>query len=194
MSNSKAVGTLTMGFNGKMSLALAKDIESHQKKEISAMTARGLVLDRLESDGWTPEDFASGTESREWIKRRITLALYNKAGLNRYLGKKADMKAEQWDQRDSEQAVVSSKLRDYKVSLEKRLVKAELIAQGVDPAEAVKQASEKSAAEKLATMLDSAKKLLLNPENELPKGFKTQQHISRLNDILADLGKTEPKH
>jgi len=194
MSNSKAVGTLTMGFNGKMSLALAKDIESHQKKEISAMTARGLVLDRLESDGWTPEDFASGTESREWIKQRITLALYNKAGLNRYLGKKADMKAEQWDQRDSEQAVVSSKLRDYKVSLEKRLVKAELIAQGVDPAEAVKQASEKSAAEKLATMLDSAKKLLLNPENELPKGFKTQQHISRLNDILADLGKTEPKH
>ena len=193
MSNSKAAGTLTMGFNGKMSLALAKDIESHQKKEISAMTARGLVLDRLESDGWTPEDFASGTESREWIKQRITLALYNKAGLNRYLGKKADMKAEQWDQRDSEQAVVSSKLRDYKVSLEKRLVKAELIAQGVDPAEAVKQASEKSAAEKLATMLDSAKKLLLNPENELPKGFKTQQHISRLNDILADLGKTEPK-
>jgi hypothetical protein len=194
MSNSKTAGTLTMGFNGKMSLALAKDIESHQKKEISAMTARGLVLDRLESDGWTPEDFASGTESREWIKQRITLALYDKAGLNRYLGKKADMKAEQWDQRDSEQAVVSSKLRDYKVSLEKRLVKAELIAQGVDPAEAVKQASEKSAAEKLAIILDSAKKLLLNPENELPKGFKTQQHISRLNDILADLGKTEPKH
>ncbi len=194
MSNSKAAGTLTMGFNGKMSLALAKDIESHQRKEMATMTARGLVLDRLESDGWTPEDFASGTESREWIKQRITLALYNKAGLNRYLGKKADMKAEQWDQRDSEQAVVSSKLRDYKVSLEKRLVKAELIAQGVDPAEAVKQASEKSAAEKLATMLDSAKKLLLNPENELPKGFKTQQHISRLNDILADLGKTEPKH
>ena len=194
MSNSKAAGTLTMGFNGKMSLALAKDIENHQKKEMATMTARGLVLDRLESDGWTPEDFASGTESREWIKQRITLALYNKAGLNRYLGKKADMKAEQWDQRDSEQAVVSSKLRDYKVSLEKRLVKAELIAQGVDPAEAVKQASEKSAAEKLATMLDSAKKLLLNPENELPKGFKTQQHISRLNDILADLGKTEPKH
>ena len=194
MSNSKTAGTLTMGFNGKMSLALAKDIESHQKKEISAMTARGLVLDRLESDGWTPEDFASGTESREWIKQRITLALYDKAGLNRYLGKKADMKAEQWDQRDSEQAVVSSKLRDYKVSLEKRLVKAELIAQGVDPADAVKQASEKSAAEKLATILDSAKKLLLNPENELPKGFKTQQHISRLNDILADLGKTEPKH
>src|SRR5210317_6186 len=193
MSNSKTAGTLTMGFNGKMSLALAKDIESHQKKEISAMTARGLVLDRLESDGWTPQDFDSGTESREWIKQRITLALYNKAGLNRYLGKKADMKAEQWDQRDSEQAVVSSKLRDYKVSLEKRLVKAELIAQGIDPAEAVKQASEKSAAEKLATMLDSAKKLLLNPENELPKGFKTQQHISRLNDILADLGKTEPK-
>jgi hypothetical protein len=194
MSNSKTAGTLTMGFNGKMSLALAKDIESHQRKETSAMTARGLVLDRLESDGWTPEDFASGTESREWIKQRITLALYDKAGLNRYLGKKADMKAEQWDQRDSEQAVVSSKLRDYKVSLEKRLVKAELIAQGVDPAEAVKQASEKSAAEKLATILDSAKKLLLNPENELPKGFKTQQHISRLNDILADLGKTEPKH
>ena len=194
MSNSKTAGTLTMGFNGKMSLALAKDIESHQRKEISAMTARGLVLDRLESDGWTPEDFASGTESREWIKQRITLALYSKAGLNRYLGKKADMKAEQWDQRDSEQAVVSSKLRDYKVSLEKRLVKAELIAQGVDPAEAVKQASEKSAAEKLAIILDSAKKLLLNPENELPKGFKTQQHISRLNDILADLGKTEPKH
>ena len=193
MSNSKAAGTLTMGFNGKMSLALAKDIENHQRKEMATMTARGLVLDRLESDGWTPEDFASGTESREWIKQRITLALYNKAGLNRYLGKKADMKAEQWDQRDSEQAVVSSKLRDYKVSLEKRLVKAELIAQGVDPAEAVKQASEKSAAEKLATMLDSAKKLLLNPENELPKGFKTQQHISRLNDILADLGKTEPK-
>ena len=194
MSNSKTAGTLTMGFNGKMSLALAKNIESHQKKEISAMTARGLVLDRLESDGWTPEDFASGTESREWIKQRITLALYDKAGLNRYLGKKADMKAEQWDQRDSEQAVVSSKLRDYKVSLEKRLIKAELIAQGVDPADAVKQASEKSAAEKLATILDSAKKLLLNPENELPKGFKTQQHISRLNDILADLGKTEPKH
>ena len=194
MSNSKAAGTLTMGFNGKMSLALAKNIESHQKKEISAMTARGLVLDRLESDGWTAEDFAKGTESREWIKQRITLALYNKAGLNRYLGKKADMKAEQWDQRDSEQAVVSSKLRDYKVSLEKRLVKAELIAQGVDPADAVKQASGKSTAEKLATMLDSAKKLLLNPENELPKGFKTQQHISRLNDILADLGKTEPKH
>ena len=194
MSNSKTAGTLTMGFNGKMSLALAKDIESHQRKEISAMTARGLVLDRLESDGWTPEDFASGTESREWIKQRITLALYDKAGLNRYLGKKADMKAEQWDQRDSEQAVVSSKLRDYKVSLEKRLIKAELIAQGVDPADAVKQASEKSAAEKLATILDSAKKLLLNPENELPKGFKTQQHISRLNDILADLGKTEPKH
>ena len=194
MSNSKTAGTLTMGFNGKMSLALAKDIESHQKKEISAMTARGLVLDRLESDGWTPEDFASGTESREWIKQRITLALYDKAGLNRYLGKKADMKAEQWDQRDSEQAVVSSKLRDYKVSLEKRLAKAELIAQGVDPAEAVKQVSEKSAAEKLAIILDSAKKLLLNPENELPKGFKTQQHISRLNDILADLGKTEPKH
>jgi len=194
MSNSKTAGTLTMGFNGKMSLALAKDIENHQRKEMATMTARGLVLDRLESDGWTPEDFASGTESREWIKQRITLALYNKAGLNRYLGKKADMKAEQWDQRDSEQAVVSSKLRDYKVSLEKRLVKAELIAQGVDPAEAVKQASEKSAAEKLETMLDSAKKLLLNPENELPKGFKTQQHISRLNDILADLGKTEPKH
>ena len=194
MSNLKTAGTLTMGFNGKMSLALAKDIESHQRKETSAMTARGLVLDRLESDGWTPEDFASGTESREWIKQRITLALYSKAGLNRYLGKKADMKAEQWDQRDAEQAVVSSKLRDYKVSLEKRLVKAELIAQGVDPAEAVKQASEKSAAEKLATILDSAKKLLLNPENELPKGFKTQQHISRLNDILADLGKTEPKH
>jgi hypothetical protein len=194
MSNSKTAGTLTMGFNGKMSLALAKDIESHQRKETSAMTARGLVLDRLESDGWTPEDFASGTESREWIKQRITLALYDKAGLNRYLGKKADMKTEQWDQRDSEQAVVSSKLRDYKVSLEKRLVKAELIAQGVDPADAVKQASEKSAAEKLATILDSAKKLLLNPENELPKGFKTQQHISRLNDILADLGKTEPKH
>jgi hypothetical protein len=194
MSNSKTAGTLTMGFNGKMSLALAKDIESHQRKETSAMTARGLVLDRLESDGWTPEDFASGTESREWIKQRITLALYDKAGLNRYLGKKADMKAEQWDQRDAEQAVVSSKLRDYKVSLEKRLVKAELIAQGVDPADAVKQASEKSAAEKLAIILDSAKKLLLNPENELPKGFKTQQHISRLNDILADLGKTEPKH
>ena len=194
MSNLKAAGTLTMGFNGKMSLALAKDIESHQRKEMATMTARGLVLDRLESDGWTPEDFASGTESREWIKQRITLALYNKAGLNRYLGKKADMKAEQWDQRDSEQAVVSSKLRDYKVSLEKRLVKAELVSQGVDPAEAAKQASEKSAAEKLATMLDSAKKLLLNPENELPKGFKTQQHISRLNDILADLGKTEPKH
>ena len=183
-----------MGFNGKMSLALAKDIESHQRKEMATMTARGIVLDRLESDGWTPDDFASGTESREWIKQRITLALYNKAGLNRYLGKKADMKAEQWDQRDSEQAVVSSKLRDYKVSLDKRLAKAELISQGVDPAEAAKQASEKSAAEKLATMLDSAKKLLLNPENELPKGFKTQQHISRLNDILADLGKAEPKH
>ena len=28
MSNSKAAGTLTMGFNGKMSLALAKDIEA----------------------------------------------------------------------------------------------------------------------------------------------------------------------
>ena len=71
MSNSKAVGTLTMGFNGKMSLALAKDIESHQRKEMATMTARGLVLDRLESDGWTPEDFASGTESREWISRGL---------------------------------------------------------------------------------------------------------------------------
>tara|TARA_R100000935_G_C2829263_1_gene164087 strand:+ start:238 stop:822 length:585 start_codon:yes stop_codon:yes gene_type:complete len=194
MVNSKSAGTLTMGFTGKMSLALAKDIESHQRKEMAGMTARGIVLDRLESDGWTPDDFASGTESREWIKQRIILALYNKAGLNRYLSKKPDMKAEQWDTRDREQAAVSSKLRDYKDSLGKRLVKAELISQGVDPAEAAKQASEKSAAEKLATMLDSAKKLLLNPENELPKGFKTQQHISRLNDILADLGKTEPTH
>ena len=200
MGNLKAAGTLTMGFNGKMSLALAKNIESHQKKEISAMTARGLVLDRLESDGWTPEDFASGTESREWIKQRITLALYNKAGLNRYLGKKADMKAVQWDQRDSEQAVVSSKLRDYKDSLTLRLIRAEAVANGEDPNEAVRKAREdkadgkKSTAEKLAVMLDSAKKLLLNPENELPKGFKTQQHLGRLNDILADLGKTEPKH
>ena len=49
MSNSKAAGTLTMGFNGKMSLALAKDIESHQNERDRAMTARGLVLDRLRS-------------------------------------------------------------------------------------------------------------------------------------------------
>mgnify|MGYP001039957965 FL=1 len=200
MSNSKAAGTLTMGFNGKMSLALAKDIESHQKKEISAMTARGLVLDRLESDGWTPEDFASGTESREWIKQRITLALYNKAGLNRYLGKKADMKAEQWDQRDAEQAMVSSKLRDYKDSLTARLIRAEAEANGEDPNEAVRKAKEnkanskKSPAERLAAMLDSAKKLIGSPDNKFPSGFNRQAHTDRLNKILANLGNIEPKH
>jgi len=200
MSNSKAAGTLTMGFNGKMSLALAKNIESHQKKEISAMTARGLVLDRLESDGWTAEDFAKGTESREWIKQRITLALYNKAGLNRYLGKKADMKAEQWDQRDAEQAMVSSKLRDYKDSLTARLIRAEAEANGEDPNEAIRKAKEdkangkKSPAERLAAMLDSAKKLIDSPDNKFPSGFNRQAHTDRLNKILANLGNIEPKH
>ena len=200
MSNSKAAGTLTMGFNGKMSLALAKDIESHQRKEMATMTARGLVLDRLESDGWTPEDFASGTESREWIKQRITLALYNKAGLNRYLGKKADMKAEQWDQRDAEQAMVSSKLRDYKDSLTARLIRAEAEANGEDPNEAIRKAKEdkangkKSPAERLAAMLDSAKKLIDSPDNKFPSGFNRQAHTDRLNKILANLGNIEPKH
>ena len=189
-----------MGFNGKMSLALAKDIESHQRKEMATMTARGLVLDRLESDGWTPEDFASGTESREWIKQRITLALYNKAGLNRYLGKKADMKAEQWDQRDAEQAMVSSKLRDYKDSLTARLIRAEAEANGEDPNEAIRKAKEdkangkKSPAERLAAMLDSAKKLIDSPDNKFPSGFNRQAHTDRLNKILANLGNIEPKH
>ena len=42
MSNSKAAGTLTMGFNGKMSLALAKDIESHQNERESRNDGAGF--------------------------------------------------------------------------------------------------------------------------------------------------------
>ena len=110
------------------------------------------------------------------------------------------MTTEQWEDRALEQSQVSTAVRDYRTLLSARLIRAEAEANGEDPNEAIRKAREdkangkKSAAEKLAAMLDSAKKLLLNPENELPKGFKTQQHLGRLNDILADLGKTEPKH
>lgn len=200
MSNSKAAGSVVMGFNGKMSMVVDGLIKTKEKKEVAHLVARGAMTDALQANGWTLDDMAAGTETHQWLKQRITLHKFNQAGLNRYLSKKADMTSEQWGQRDTEQGQVSTAIRDYRDLLWARLIRAEAEANGEDPNEAIRKAKEdkaggkKSTAEKLATMLDSAKKLLLNPENELPKGFKTQQHLGRLNDILADLGKTEPKH
>ena len=200
MSNLKAAKTMVMGFNGKMNLVVDGLIKAKARKEIAHLVARGAMTDALQANGWTLDDLAAGTETHQWLKQRITVHKFNQAGLNRYLTKKTDMTAEQWEDRALEQSQVSTAVRDYHTLLSARLIRAEAEANGEDPNEAIRKAREdkangkKSAAEKLATMLDSAKKLLLNPENELPKGFKTQQHLGRLNDILADLGKTEPTH
>jgi len=200
MSNQKQAGTVVMGFNGKMSIVVDGLIKAKERKETAALVARGAMTDALQANGWTLDDLAAGTETHQWLKQRVTLHKFNQAGLNRYLTKKADMTAEQWKDRAGEQSQVSTAIRDYRTLLSARLIRAEAEANGEDPNEAIRKAKEdkangkKSPAERLAAMLDSAKKLLLNPENELPKGFKTQQHLGRLNDILADLGKTEPKH
>ena len=197
MANQKQAGTLAMGFNGKMTLELSKGIISFEKKANGAETARGAVIDRLEAEGWDPTvDFDPGTETREWLKQQITEAKYGRDGLNRYLSKKADISAEQWAQRDAEQATVSSRLTNFKTALTKRLAKAALIAEGKDPKveaekEKARKAAENTPAKRLTTLMDSAKKLLMNAENEFPAGLNRQAHIERIDKILANLGSIE---
>ena len=185
-----------MGFNGKMTLELSNGFKAHETRELAATKARGAVIDMMEADDWTPEDLAGGTETRAWMVQRITHAKFGKAGLNRLLSKKAEISTDQWAQRDSEQAAVSSRIRDYKVALTKRLAKAALIAEGKDPkAEAEKEQARKAAentpAKRLATLMDSAKKLLMNAENEFPAGLNKQAHLERIDKILANLGSIE---
>ena len=198
MSNQKQAGSLVMGFNGKMTLELSKGITSFEGKAKGAETARGVVIDRLEAEGWDPTvDFDSGTETREWLKQQITQAKYGRDGLNRYLTKrKADHSPESWELRDYEQGQVASRLTNFKTALTKRLAKAALIAEGKDPkAEAEKEKARKAAentpAKRLTALMDSAKKLLMNAENEFPAGLNKQAHIERIDKILANLGSIE---
>ena len=155
------------------------------------------MLDQLEDDGWNPAvDFDSGTETREWLKQQVTQAKYGKDGLIRYLSKKGDISEEQWEQRDYEQAQVSSRLTNFKTALTKRLAKAALIAAGKDPKveaekEKARKAAENTPAKRLATLMDSAKKLLMNAENEFPAGLNKQAHLERIDKILANLGSVE---
>ena len=110
------------------------------------------------------------------------------------------MTTEQWEDRALEQSQVSTAVRDYRTLLSARLIRAEAEANGEDPNEAVRKAKEnkanskKSPAERLAAMLDSAKKLIGSPDNKFPSGFNRQAHTDRLNKILANLGNIEPKH
>ena len=186
-----------MGFNGKMTLELSKGIISFEKKANGAETARGVVIDRLEAEGWDPTvDFDSGTETREWLKQQITEAKYGRDGLNRYLSKKADISAEQWATRDYEQGQVSSRLTNFKTALTKRLAKAALIAEGKDPKveaekEKARKAAENTPAKRLTTLMNSAKKLLMNAENEFPAGLNKQAHLERIDKILTNLGSIE---
>jgi hypothetical protein len=197
MANQKQAGSLVMGFNGKMTLELSKGIASFEGKAKGAETARGVVIDHLEAEKWNPDvDFASGTETREWLKQQITQAKYGKEGLIRYLSKKGDISEEQWAQRDYEQAQVSSRLTNFKTALTKRLAKAALIAEGKDPKveaekEKARKAAENTPAKRLTALMDSAQKLLMNAENEFPAGFNKQAHIERIDKILANLGSIE---
>lgn len=198
MANQKQASILVMGFNGKMTLELSKGIMSFEKKANGAETARGVVLDQLQHEGWDPTvDFGSGTETREWLKQRITEAKYGRDGLNRYLTKRrADHSSESWELRDYEQAQVSSRLTNLKDLLAKRLAKAALIAAGKDPKieaekEKARKAAENTPAKRLATLMDSAKKLLMNAENEFPAGLNKTAHIERIDKILANLGHIE---
>ncbi len=197
MANQKQAGSLVMGFNGKMTLELSKGIISFEGKARGAETARGVVLDQLEDEGWDPTvDFNSGTETREWLKQQITQAKYGKDGLIRYLSKKGDISEEQWAQRDYEQGQVSSRLTNFKTALTKRLAKAALIAEGKDPKveaekEKARKAAENTPAKRLTALMDSAKKMLMNAENEFPAGFNKQAHIERIDKILANLGSIE---
>jgi len=197
MANQKQAGSLVMGFNGKMTLELSKGIISFEGKARGAETARGVVLDQLEDEGWDPTvDFNSGTETREWLKQQITQAKYGKDGLIRYLSKKGDISEEQWAQRDYEQAQVSSRLTNFKTALTKRSAKAALIAAGKDPKveaekEKARKAAENTPAKRLTALMDSAKKMLMNAENEFPAGFNKQAHLERIDKILANLGSIE---
>jgi len=200
MSNQKQAGTVVMGFNGKMNIVVDGLIKTKERKETAALVARGAMTDALQANGWTLDDLAAGTETHQWLKQRVTLHKFNQAGLNRYLTKKADMTAEQWKDRAGEQSQVSTAIRDYRTLLSARLIRAEAEANGEDPNEAIRKAKEdkasgkKSPAERLAAMLDSAKKLIDSPDNKFPSGFNRQAHTDRLNKILANLGNIEPKH
>lgn len=195
MANQKQAGSLVMGCNGKMTLGLSKDIMSFEKKANGAETARGVVIDGLEAEGWDPDvDFDPGTETREWLKQRITEAKYGRDGLNRYLSKKADVSAEQWAERKREQEQVASRLTNFKTALYKRRRNEAWKAEGKNPTEELKRLKEggkKSPAEKLTLLMDSAKKLLTNPEHEFPAGLNKTAHIERINKILANLGSIE---
>ena len=200
MTTSKSAGTAVMGFNGKMNIVVDGLIKTKERKETAALVARGAMTDALQANGWTLDDLAAGTETHQWLKQRVTLHKFNQAGLNRYLTKKADMTAEQWKDRAGEQSQVSTAIRDYRTLLSARLIRAEAEANGEDPNEALRKAKEdkangkKSPAERLAAMLDSAKKLIDSPDNKFPSGFNRQAHTDRLNKILANLGNIEPKH
>jgi len=200
MVTSKSAGTAVMGFNGKMNIVVDGLIKTKERKETAALVARGAMTDALQANGWTLDDLAAGTETHQWLKQRVTLHKFNQAGLNRYLTKKADMTAEQWKDRAGEQSQVSTAIRDYRTLLSARLIRAEAEANGEDPNEALRKAKEdkangkKSPAERLAVMLDSAKKLIDSPDNKFPSGFNRQAHTDRLNKILANLGNIEPKH
>ena len=200
MVNSKSAGTAVLGFNGKMNIVVDGLIKTKERKETAALVAQDSMTDALQANGWTLDDLAAGTETHQWLKQRITLHKFNQAGLNRYLTKKADMTAEKWALRDEEQGKVSTAIRDYRRLLSARLIRAEAEANGDDPNEAIRKAKEdkangkKSPAERLATMLDSAKKLIDSPDNKFPSGFNRQAHTDRLNKILANLGNIEPKH
>ena len=200
MTTSKSAGTAVMGFNGKMNIVVDGLIKTKERKETAALVARGAMTDALQANGWTLDDLAAGTETHQWLKQRVTLHKFNQAGLNRYLTKKADMTAEQWKDRAGEQSQVSTAIRDYRTLLSARLIRAEAEANGEDPNEALRKAKEdkangkKSPAERLAAMLDSAKKLIDSPDNKFPSGFNRQAHTERLNKILANLGNIEPKH
>jgi hypothetical protein len=200
MVTSKSAGTAVMGFNGKMNIVVDGLIKTKERKETAALVARGAMTDALQANGWTLDDLAAGTETHQWLKQRVTLHKFNPAGLNRYLTKKADMTAEQWKDRAGEQSQVSTAIRDYRTLLSARLIRAEAEANGEDPNEALRKAKEdkangkKSPAERLAAMLDSAKKLIDSPDNKFPSGFNRQAHTDRLNKILANLGNIEPKH
>lgn len=197
MANQKQAGSLVMGFNGKMTLELSKGIISFEKKANGAETARGVVIDRLEAEGWDPTvDFDPGTETREWLKQQLTEAKYGRAGLNRYLSKKADCSAEQWAERKREQEQVASRLTNFKTALTKRLAKAALIAEGKDPKveaekEKARKAAENTPAKRLTALMNSSKKLLMNAENEFPVGLNKQAHLERIDKILANLGSIE---
>ena len=200
MVTSKSAGTAVMGFSGKMNIVVDGLIKTKERKETAALVARDSMTDALQANGWILDDLAAGTETHQWLKQRITLHKFNQAGLNRYLTKKADMTAEQWALRDEEQGKVSTAIRDYRRLLSARFIRAEAEANGEDPNEALRKAKEdkanskKSPAERLAAMLDSAKKLIDSPDNKFPSGFNRQAHTDRLNKILANLGNIEPKH